>query len=533
MAPFAPLTPTTVLSGQVMKSLPAPLARDPKDDSPPMICQQVFDSISIHANGDIVCWCVDVEGKRVYGNVFKDKIFDIYNGPAYQEIRNWMLSSRPDTWCPAIESACPLRVVPAKQRPETTNCQIKILKLEPVTYCNLQCPVCPVETGFKQIPALRETRGHKLLPLETMLDVVAQLPDLEIIEYFDYGEPFIHKDTIAFLREVRRTRPGVQIVTSTNGTVMTPAQIRAIATEALMDKVIFSIDGASEESFRKYRVGGSFSKAFGKMKSLVDACREAGTWRKYVTGPLGYVQITWQYILFEWNDSDEEIALAQELAQSIGVPMQWIITAGYGASKRFSPGADLAAQLIDPPNSYIYGWHVEPGPEKEKSGNEFNDHRRIRVACQLLALPYSEDQSMTGYCARLKCDERRITAPRGSTILFDVEVENRVNFTWNVARTDFLRIGVQLRPAARRNPFFRRIASKNADVLGQSESRELPGANLPQADLRTGKLENVPLRVHLPGAAGEYELLLDVVHEGVCWFSERGSAPLICHVSVN
>jgi MoaA/NifB/PqqE/SkfB family radical SAM enzyme len=65
-------------------------------------------------------------------------------------------------------------------------------------------------------------RAHKVLPLETMLDIVAQLPDLERIEYFGYGEPFLHKDTITFLREVRRTRPAAQIVTNTSGMVMTP-----------------------------------------------------------------------------------------------------------------------------------------------------------------------------------------------------------------------------------------------------------------------------------------------------------------------
>src|ERR1700732_2480839 len=100
-------------SGRKPKPLPTPLARTSGDGSPPMICQQVFDSISIHANGDIVCWCVDVEGRRVYGNVFTDRIADVYNGSAYREIREWMLQSRPDTWCPAIDRDCPLRIVPA------------------------------------------------------------------------------------------------------------------------------------------------------------------------------------------------------------------------------------------------------------------------------------------------------------------------------------------------------------------------------------------------------------------------------------
>jgi sulfatase maturation enzyme AslB (radical SAM superfamily) len=319
-----------------------------------MICGHVFESIGVRANGDIVCWDVDVRGQRVYGNVFKDRIADVFNGLEYREIREWFLKSRPDTWCPAVNHHCPLRSVQAKGTERKDECRVRTIRLEPATYCNLACPVCPVEASFKHDPILRETRGSKLLPLEAMLDVVAQLPDLELIEYYGYGEPFLNKDSIRFLREVRRTRPNVVIVTNTNGTVLTPGQIQAIATESLLHRVVFSIDGATAESYRKYRVGGTFSKAFGKMNALIEACRVAGTWKKYVTSPDGQVQITWQYILFEWNDSDEELALARELAQKIGVPIEWVITSGYGASKRFLHGSADAKRLMEPPPLSIW-----------------------------------------------------------------------------------------------------------------------------------------------------------------------------------
>ena len=106
-----------------------PLPRQRGDASAPMICSQVFDSISIHANGDIVCWCVDVNGQRVYGNVFKDRIADVWDGPAYREIRDWLLRSRPDTWCPAIDRHCPLRVVPATVDYDRSGHRIKISSL--------------------------------------------------------------------------------------------------------------------------------------------------------------------------------------------------------------------------------------------------------------------------------------------------------------------------------------------------------------------------------------------------------------------
>jgi hypothetical protein len=90
------------------------------------------------------------------------------------------------------------------------------------------------------------------------------------------------------------------------------------------------------------------------MKALSDACRTAGTHSKYSPGRPGSVQITWQYILFEWNDGDDELALARELAQGIEVPIEWVITSGYGASKRFLHGSAEAMRLMDPPDSFIH-----------------------------------------------------------------------------------------------------------------------------------------------------------------------------------
>jgi organic radical activating enzyme len=507
MGDFSVIAPTVASrDSQQLKPLPAPIARKPGDASPPMVCGQVFDSISIHANGDIVCWCVDVNAKHIYGNVFVDRIADVYNGPKYQEIREWMLQSRPDTWCPAIDSHCSLRVVPAAADQDTRNCRIKHLQIESTTYCNLKCPACAVETSFKQDPHLRKTRGRQMLPLKTMLDVVAQLPDLEIIDYYDYGEPFLHRDTIAFLREVRRTRPGVYIATSTNGTVMTPAQIQAIATEALMDRLVFSIDGATQESYRKYRVGGRFSKAFGKMKALADACRAAGTWRKYVTEPAGRVQITWQYILFEWNDSDEEMALARELARSIDVPIQWVITSGYGASKRFLHGSPEAAGLMDPPDSFI---HLA-------TQTEINSRlATIRVACELLSLPYAKDDGVIGYRARFRSDDSAIVAPAGSTVLFNINVENRTDQNWDPGGSDYLRLGVLLKTAA-----------------GETIHELQGGSILPVGVSRPGGRDMVQLWVTVPAQPGQYKLILDVVHEWVCWFSERGSPPLLLSLHV-
>src|ERR1700751_866227 len=177
-----------------------------------------------------------------------------------------------------------------------------------------------------------------------MLDVVYQLPDLEKILFYNFGEPFLHKHAIAFLREVRRCRPDVILHTSTNGLVLTDAVIDAIASEVLADRIVFSIDGAYEESYRKYRVNGSLEKALSGMSALVAACQRFGTRKR--------IEIIWQYILFEWNDSDDELHRARRLAAEIGVPLKWVFTHTAGGSKRFTHENELASLVLGETDPY-------------------------------------------------------------------------------------------------------------------------------------------------------------------------------------
>ena len=76
------------------------------------------------------------------------------------------------------------------------------------------------------------------------------------------------------------------------------------------------------------------------------------------------------------------------------------------------------------------------------------------------------------------------------------------------------RIGVQLR-------------SESGAWLG-----ELPALPLPGAVLAAGGRARIPLDGRAPDAPGRYRLLIDVVEEGVTWFSERGSAPVAIELEV-
>jgi Radical SAM superfamily/Iron-sulfur cluster-binding domain len=469
--------------------LPVFLERFTHPSIPPMICRMIFDEICVLANGDIVCSCHDSSGKQVYGNVYRDRIADVYNGPLYQELRGWQLTTKPDAWCPVLQADCAGRISRATSRDGLTGRVVRKLQLEPTSYCNLKCPACPV-THFHTDPSFRDDRAN-ILPLDVMLNVVEQLPDLELILFYDYGESFLHKDAIPFLQTVRRQRPDILLHTSTNGLALNPKKIEALAAEPLIDLIVFSIDGAWLESYRRYRVNGNLQRALANMEGLVRACERAGTADR--------VQIVWQYILFEWNDSDEELAEARRRAAEIGVPLKWVFTHTEGASKRYTAGSDAAARLYAGETAErLYG-DVYSGLNAEMRVEELRDHEGIAAG---------------RYLARLSLDRGPLTGLAGSRTACLLTVENLSPSAWRTDGGRRYSIGVRLR-------------SHTGRVL-----HELHGMPVPLAVSPPGGKETVLLEISLPDTPGLYELFVDVVEEDVCWFSDRGSPPLVCEIQV-
>jgi pyruvate-formate lyase-activating enzyme len=471
--------------------LPAFLERFTRPSLPPMICRMIFDEICVLANGDIVCSCHDSAGKQVYGNVYRDRIADVYNGPLYQDLRRWQLTTKADAWCPVLQGECSGRMSRATPRDGLTGRVVRKLQLEPTSYCNLKCPSCPV-THFHTDPGFRDDRAN-ILPLEVMLSVVEQLPDLELILFYDYGESFLHKDAIPFLQTVRRQRPDILLHTSTNGLALNPKKIEALAAEPLVDLIVFSIDGAWQESYRRYRVNGNLQRALANMEALVRACERAGTADR--------VQIIWQYILFEWNDSDEELVEARRRAAEIGVPLKWVFTHTEGASKRYTADSEAAARL----------YAGEAATQLYGGGDPYNG---LNAETRVEQLRHHQGIVAGRYMARLGLDRDMLMGSAGSRIACLLTVENLSPAEWSVDGGHRYSIGVRLR-------------SHIGRIL-----HELHGMPMPPSVLPSGGKETVLLEVLLPDTPGLYELFVDVVEEGVCWFSDRGSPPLVCEVHV-
>ena len=68
--------------------------------------------------------------------------------------------------------------------------------------------------------------------------------------------------------------PHIYLYTSTNGLALTEEQARRLVHSGI-DEVTFSIDGATQESYVKYRQRGNFDVAIRNLRAMADEKREA------------------------------------------------------------------------------------------------------------------------------------------------------------------------------------------------------------------------------------------------------------------
>ena len=304
------------------------------------ICKEIFNSVCILANGNVVCSCRDVLPLNILGNLKRNRISDIIKTPLgmlkqnrisdifknakYNKLRELILSSEPNSYCPAIKDDCCLKSASCHDVDLNIYPKIEVLQLGTISYCNLKCPLCHASQWASS------NRGRLgILPMDIIENLLKDTKEtLATLLLYNYGEPFLDKRLLEIMMLAKRLVPNVYIGISTNGTVLPADWSEIIVKEQLISRIHFSIDGASQETYAKYRVGGSFEKAFKNMVILNDYNK------LYKETKL---LIYWQYILFEWNDSDQEIQRAIDLATEHGLAIIWTLTSSAGKSKRYTP----------------------------------------------------------------------------------------------------------------------------------------------------------------------------------------------------
>lgn len=132
--------------------------------------------------------------------------------------------------------------------------------IEPANYCNLSCPHCP--TGRKLIE-----KAAKRLSVEDFITYIdALLPELMYLNLYFQGEPLLNKDLPEMVKYA--SDKGVFTCVSTNGNALTEELVKRLSKSGI-GRLIICLDGATAESYSRYRVGGDFNKVINAISLAV------------------------------------------------------------------------------------------------------------------------------------------------------------------------------------------------------------------------------------------------------------------------
>lgn len=174
-----------------------------------------------------------------------------------------------------------------------------VIAIEPTNYCNLHCPLCPAHHDY-----LDDSVKFGYMDLDNFKHLIDQIKGFIYHVSLSFrGEPFLNKNLIQMIRYCSDN--GVFSFINTNGTLLNDTNIKGIF-EAGLGRINIALDGLTEETYRKYRVGGSFQKVFSGIKKITEMKR---------TGGYKYPEVIVQFLILKHNQHEVEKlpALQKEL----------------------------------------------------------------------------------------------------------------------------------------------------------------------------------------------------------------------------
>ncbi len=173
------------------------------------------------------------------------------------------------------------------------------LSIEPTTACNLKCPECP--SGLRSF-----TRPTGKIEENLFTKVIDELSDtlLYLIFYFQ-GEPYLHSRLLEMVSYA--SAKNIYTATSTNAHFLTDDIARKTVKSGL-DRMIISIDGASQETYESYRKSGQLDK-------VLEGTEKILYWKKKLKSATPHV--VWQFLVVRPNE--HEIPTIKKLAKQYKV----------------------------------------------------------------------------------------------------------------------------------------------------------------------------------------------------------------------
>jgi MoaA/NifB/PqqE/SkfB family radical SAM enzyme len=176
------------------------------------------------------------------------------------------------------------------------------IRLEASSFCQLRCPSCPTTSGHIH-PAI----GNGFLKFDDFRKLLESAPTLRFVEISNYGEVFLNPHLLRILEYAHQK--GVTI------TIENGANLNNVKNDVLEGLVKYrvrlitcSIDGATQESYRKYRVRGNLDTVIRNIETI-------NSYKRFYQSV--FPRLLWQFVVFGHNE--KEIPIARQMAAKLGM----------------------------------------------------------------------------------------------------------------------------------------------------------------------------------------------------------------------
>ncbi len=176
------------------------------------------------------------------------------------------------------------------------------IRLEASSFCQLRCPSCPTTSGHIH-PAV----GSGFLKFEDFRELLNSNPTLEQVEISNYGEVFLNPHLLRILEYAHQKGVAISIGNGANFNHVKDEVLEGLV-KYKVRVITCSIDGATPESYRKYRVRGNFDQVIRNIETI-NSYKQ-----RYQSALPG---LAWQFVVFGHNE--HEIPIAREMAAKLGM----------------------------------------------------------------------------------------------------------------------------------------------------------------------------------------------------------------------
>src|SRR5688500_3322312 len=147
--------------------------------------------------------------------------------------------------------------------------------MENYAICNLRCPLC--STTWRSFGNGQQTQ----LSLEGFQKVFSELKQSVFrLTFYMEGEPLVNSNVFSMIRHAT-SHASIFTSLSSNFTLMRPRRVVELLNSGL-DFISISLDGYTQETYKRYRVGGQVSRVLWAIRETLRQRRIRGQRKPFI-----------------------------------------------------------------------------------------------------------------------------------------------------------------------------------------------------------------------------------------------------------